>query len=142
MVALLPPSCAATRKSLQHAQAEVEALKNGDQVLWMIVWQDELPSDDLSAARQACGPVADEHTFYFYDNEWLAGRSFADGTVLTGHLTRAFLFYPPGTLWGEQPPEPSAWVHSMGRVGTENRGDADRLTEALRWQWNLLARPR
>ena len=85
-------------------------------------------------------PKGDVH--FFRDDDWLATRSLAHGTVLSSQLKRAFLFYPPGVTWEERPPEPSAWVHNMGAIDRENAGEPKRLTEALRWRWNALAQPR
>ncbi len=142
LVALIPPSCAEMRLALREAQREVEDLEYGSEIQWFVIWQEELPGDDFHAARQACREVAEMNALFYHDSEWLATRNLAYGTVLSGQLKRAFLFYPPGVLWGERPPEPSAWVHDMGRIDRQNVGDPERLTDALRWQWNVLAQPR
>ncbi len=142
LVALVPPSCTEMRTALLAAQREVEQLEYGSDVQWFVIWQEELPGDDFQAARKACQDFSDHNALFFHDAEWLATRNLAYGTVLSGQLKRAFLFYPPGVQWGERPPEPSAWVHNMGRIDRDNVGDAERLTQALRWQWNVLAQPR
>ncbi|HPF15674.1 MAG: hypothetical protein H6830_05585 [Planctomycetes bacterium] len=142
LVALVPPSCAESVAAFQEARGELEALGPGQDLVWLVVWQDELPEDDCDAARAASQTLDRQRTEFFHDCKHLAGRSFANGTVLAGELRRAFLFYPPGVAWGENPPAPSAWVHRTGRVGLDHRGDARDLAAKLRERWTAVTQVR
>jgi len=142
LVILAPPSCAETLQAIEQAQAEVAALGHDREMVWMVVWQDELANDGLHTAVAACESLRGGNIVFFHDEDWLAGVRLARGTVLSGNLKRAFLFYPPGAVWEGVPPEPSFWVHRTGVVCAENLGGVGRLTEVLRGQWSLIARPR
>ncbi len=140
VVALIPISCPDALQALRAAKREAEELDKS--ITWLIIWQDELLGDDCQQAKCASGAVDPSQTIFFHDCELLAGRGLAGGTILSGQLRRAYLFYPAGTEWGEQAPEPSTWVHRMGRLIPDRSGDAQRLTADLRDRWSTLAQPR
>lgn len=131
LVVLAPPSCQRTLVAMGEIRAEIERLSRSDPVTWLVIWQDDLPGDDAAAAGRASTALGWERTVFFHDGYGAASRKLARGTVLSGGLDRAFLYYPAGLAWGEQPPEPAAWVHCMGRLAPDNAEEPEAMAQAM-----------
>ena len=131
LVVLAPPSCERTLIAMGEIRAEIERLSEDDPVTWLVIWQDDLPADGVDAAGRASAALGWERTMYFHDGYGAASRKLARGTVLSGGLDRAFLFYPAGLAWEDQPPEPAAWVHCMGRITPENAQEPEGMAQAM-----------
>ncbi|MDF1837866.1 MAG: hypothetical protein P1V35_08360 [Planctomycetota bacterium] len=131
LVVLAPPSCRRTLTAMGEIRAEIEHLSAGDPVTWLVIWQDDLPGDDARAADLASTALGWERTMYFHDGYGSASRKLARGTVLSGALDRAFLFYPAGLAWEEHPPAPAAWVHCMGRITPEHGHEPEGMAQAM-----------
>ncbi|MFT5199261.1 MAG: hypothetical protein ACI87O_001927 [Planctomycetota bacterium] len=138
LVVLAPPSCAQTLVAMGEIRAALDKLSGDKPVTWLVVWQDDLPADDAQAADRASSSLGWERTVYFHDGYGAASRKLARGTVLSGGLGRAFLYYPAGLSWGEHPPEPAAWVHCMGRLTPENAERPERMAQAMASRWVQL----
>ncbi len=131
LVVLAPPSCARTLSAMDEFRAEIERLSGDDPVTWLVVWQDDLPTDDAQAAARASADLDWNRTLYFHDGFGAASRKLARGTVLAGTLGRAFLYYPAGLIWQEHPPTPAAWVHCMGRITPEHVTEPEYMAQAM-----------
>jgi hypothetical protein len=135
LVVLVPPSCERTRTAMAEIRAEIERLAIEKPVTWLIIWQDDLPEDNAQTAAQASAGLGWDRTLYFHDGYGAASRQLARGTVLSGTLGRAFLYYPAGLAWNENPPEPAAWVHCMGRLTPEHAQPPERMAQAITSRW-------
>ena len=131
LVVLVPPSCQRTLAAMCEIRAEIENLSEDQPMTWLVVWQDDLPADDAQSAAQASADLGWDRTVFFHDGYGAASRRLARGTVLSGGLGRAFLYYPPGLSWDENPPAPAVWVHCMGRLTPENAQAPESMAQAM-----------
>ncbi|MCA9001213.1 MAG: hypothetical protein KDB61_04765 [Planctomycetes bacterium] len=135
LIVLAPPSCSRTLAAMTEFREEIARVSMRKPVTWFIIWQDDLPSDDAASAAKASADLGWDRTLYFHDGFGTAGRRLARGTVLSGYLARAFLYYPAGLAWTETPPEPAAWVHCMGRLTPDHAQPPERMAQAITSRW-------
>jgi hypothetical protein len=80
----------------------------------LIVWISMMSGDTFKAAQKAVKKFKDGRVQQFYDPQQLSGRAFAKSL---GHSDKVawdiYLFYSPGTTWGELPPPPDVFMHQL-----------------------------
>ncbi|MEZ6004065.1 MAG: hypothetical protein R3F33_07745 [Planctomycetota bacterium] len=137
-LALVPTRCTLTEHCIEQMEEEARSWSGGRPVKWFVIWQDEWTGDGCPEADQASMALPCGEVRFFHDVKRQASRSLARGTVLSGTLQRAVLFYPAGVEWtAAQQPMPTAWVQSMGPAGPKAGGSEMQLAENLRRHWQV-----
>ena len=79
-----------------------------------IVWINMLPEDSLEAAAPSINVLNDKRCRHFYDPNQIVGKSIAE---LVGWSSQVawdiYLFFEPGAVWQDTPPEPRYWMHQL-----------------------------
>lgn len=142
LVALLSPSCPTCELGATAVRESVLAAYPTAKLRVMIVWIDVSTDDDRARAALSVGTFADPRVRHFHDPLQRAGRVFAEGLLPTGFAWDTYLLYPPGVLWDDLPPRPSAWASQLGRIAGENfHPRAELFLELSRAAAELLGAP-
>ena len=73
-----------------------------------------LPGDSKITAREKSVIFNAPRVHQFWDPGQLAGKAIAEVLGYKGRVAwDMYLFYPPGSQWQKQPPQPAAWMHQI-----------------------------
>lgn len=98
-------------------------------VSFEIVWVNMLPMDGEAAAHKAAARLIgeDPRARHFFDPEVRSGEAISATLGWNSPSWDIYLFFPPGSEWGDRPPPPAGWVHQIGshaRDGNFHTGEA------------------
>ncbi|MFZ0595166.1 MAG: hypothetical protein WAM39_32185 [Bryobacteraceae bacterium] len=99
------------------------------------MWEPVLLTDWTSPSSATLRRISDSRTEQFWDKGRLISRSIGNQENRRGIVWDYIAVYPPGALWGKQPPEPAyqggpvLWVNRPAReaVAKALQGVADHL---------------
>ncbi len=114
LVALLSPRC----PMCQQGHDVVKALFThftSSRLRGIRVWLPMYPGDARNVAEAEAAAFRDSRLVDGWDPQRSIGELFARTLGLTKTAWDVYLLYGPGVRWeGEEPPEPTFWMHQLG----------------------------
>lgn len=114
VVALLSPVC----PMCQRGHDVVKALFSrhpSERLRGLRVWLPMYPGDAREAAQREAVAFMDSRLVDGWDAQRRTGNAFARTLGLTRTAWDVYLLYAPGVRWeGDDPPEPTFWMHQLG----------------------------
>lgn len=114
-IALLSPTCPLWRDKGARAVRENVFEKFPDaNISASIAWIPILAEDTFDSALQPIKLLSDNRIRHFYDSNRMVGRSIAESVGWAGNIAwDIYLFYEPFIKWGQEPTEPTYWMHQL-----------------------------
>jgi hypothetical protein len=131
VIALLSPSCPRCQASSESILSALEGAPDGLDPAVMVVWLEVFATDDAQACREGMVRFAGTPVEGFLDDERIAGRLLTRGRLPIGVARHLFLWYEPGIVWLDGPPDPTGWCHQLRRYDPETFCSQERLKERL-----------
>lgn len=104
----------------------LEKVKSDDLAV-LAVWMPVLKSDNAIAGKKAEPLLPDPRVIHYWDAENSLGKLYGRQLTLPRGRQLAwdvYFVYAPGIRWEDEPPEPTAWMHQLGRDERHLDGDA------------------
>ena len=109
----------------------LEAVKNTNLKAY-VVWTPVLQEDDRQAAIKAVQRVSDDRATHFWDADKSLGFLLGKTVVLPRQRKLAwdvYFVFDRSAKWDEAPPEPTDWMHQLGR--DERSLDGEKLRKVV-----------
>ena len=97
-----------------------EVLKqiDSDDLSVIAVWMPVLESDNADAGKQAEPLLPDPRVTHYWDGDNSLGKLYGRSLTLPRGRQLAwdiYFVYAPGVTWEDEPPQPTEWMHQLGR---------------------------
>ncbi len=102
-----------------------------DDLFVIAVWMPVLGSDNAEAGKKAEPLLPDPRVTHYWDPDNSLGKLYGRQVTLPRGRQLAwdiYFVYAPGVRWEDEPPEPTAWMHQLGRDERHLNGDTLRGT--------------
>jgi hypothetical protein len=142
LLAVLSPACPVCLAGAQAIRRELLERDAGIEVI--LVWSEVLPFDrDSKVARRVDLFAGRPDVVSFVDPDARLPRALAPvlGWPAGEQVWDAYLFYPAGARWEEEPPHPESHVHQQASIDDGRYRTGDSLRQALRNPWRSPAPP-
>lgn len=132
LLMVLAPACPVCLEGAETVHDDL--LREHDDLEVLAVWMEALPFDITRNPARRIETFADEPRMtHFYDMQQVAGEALQNLLAWQDDSLPwdIFLLYPPGIVWSEDLPQPTAWFHQREEANPAHYRTGPDLTEAL-----------